>query len=332
MQIYIPAKPATHIPVIDISTMRGDDFSARKKTAWEVHKACRETGFFYISGHGVSASLIDAQFEQARQLFALPHEQKLALHQRHSPTGQGFNGIGDQRLDSQDPHAEIAPVDLKEGFHCGLEVPDDDPWAKAGWRGYGHNQWPASLPAFRTQTLTYIDAMREVADCVVSLLALSLDLPADWFAELYEPPNLMVRMLGYPPHLPGTPVNQLGAGAHTDWGAVTLLAQDDVGGLEVRTVEGEWIAARPIPGTFVVNLGDLMPRWTNDLYRSNMHRVKNVQIGRWRYSIPFFYNPRPTARIACLPGCADADNPPRYEPCTSGEHIAEMARRAVNYS
>jgi isopenicillin N synthase-like dioxygenase len=164
-------------------------------------------------------------------------------------------------------------------------------------------------------------------------MALSLDLPEDYFLPYYDIPTTTLRLVRYPPHPTHADANQLGAGAHTDWGGITLLAQDNLGGLEVLTVEGEWTAAAPIEGTFVVNLGDLMQRWTNDLYRSNMHRVKNNNsLHHNRHSVPFFYSPRPTARIECLPTCTDAEHLPKYIPCTAGDHRAEMFRRSYGFA
>ena len=162
----------------------------------------------------------------------------------------------------------------------------------------------------------------------MSLLALSLELPENYFAPFYREPSRTMRILRYPPHPAAARANQLGAGAHTDWGGVTLLAQDDLGGLEIRNAADEWIQATPIPGTFVINLGDLMQRWTNGVYRSNMHRVKNNSSSEDRYSIPFFYSPRPDSRIECMPTCSDAAHPPKYPPCTAAEHTYEMFRRS----
>jgi isopenicillin N synthase-like dioxygenase len=163
------------------------------------------------------------------------------------------------------------------------------------------------------------------------MLALSLDLPENHFVPFYDMPGTTLRLLRYPPHPKAALANQLGAGAHTDWGGVTMLAQDDLGGLEVRNVENEWIQAVPVPGTFIINLGDLMQRWTNGLYRSNMHRVRNNSSTQDRYSIPFFYSPRPDSRIECLPTCTDETNPPQFAPCTAAEHTYEMFRRSYGF-
>ena len=322
MIVYTPPRPAKTIPVVDLA---GGDAASR------IHQACRETGFFYIESHGVPQALLDAQFVCARRFFALPLQQKLRLHMKNSASTAGYEPIGGQALDSQDACARKAPPDLKESFYMAMELPDEHPWAQRKIRGFGHNQWP-DLPGFRTQMLAYQAAMRALGDRVLATIARSLELPENFFAPYYDWPGTTLRLLRYPPHPRAALANQLGAGAHTDWGGITLLAQDELGGLQVRNIEGEWIQARPIPGTFVVNLGDLMQRWTNGIYRSNMHRVKNNSSSEDRYSMPFFYSPRPDSRIECMPTCTDAAHPPKYPPCTATEHTAEMFRRSYGFS
>ena len=332
MIVYTPPRLPKTIPVVDLAGSFSSRLDDRTQVAWEIHKACRETGFFYVSNHRVPQALIDAQFECARRFFALPLERKMAIHMTNSPSTAGYEPIGGQILDSQDAASEKAPPDLKESFYIAMELPDDHPWAQKRIRSFGHNQWPEALPGFREQMLAYQSAVRELGDRVLAMLALSLELPEDYFVPFYDMPCTTLRLLRYPPHPAAALANQLGAGAHTDWGGVTMLAQDDLGGLEVRNVADEWIQAAPIPGTFVINLGDLMQRWTNGLYRSNMHRVRNNSSTEDRYSIPFFYSPRPDSRIECLPTCADAEHPPRFEACTAAEHTYEMFRRSYGYS
>lgn len=322
MILYTPPKPADKIPVIDL---------AANNAAWEVHKACRETGFFYIANHGISPSLIEGQFAWSKRFFDLPLADKLAIHLKKSRSAAGYAPIAGQALDSQNANAKASPPDLKESFAFAEELPDDHPFAAAGLRGFGNNQWPQHLPGFREHMLSYQAAMRKLGDRVLSLVAASLSLPENQFASHYDVPMPNVRLLKYPPQPRDAEFNQIGAGAHTDWGGVTLLAQDNLGGLEVVNVAGEWLEAAPIEGTFVVNLGDLMARWTNGLYQSTMHRVRNNKSDRDRYSIAFFYSPRPTAVVECLPTCTDADRPPRFPPCTVGEHIDEMFRRSYGF-
>jgi isopenicillin N synthase-like dioxygenase len=328
MIIYTPPKPADHIPVVDLAGSFADDAAARRAVAWEIHKACREAGFFYVKNHGIPDAMVTNQFARAREFFDLPLERKMRIHMTKSKTMVGYEPVGVQVTDSQDAKAKASPPDLKEAFFIGAEIDDDHPYAGKAIRGYGFNQWPEGLTGFRDDVLAYHAAVSGLAMRVINLIALSLELPADYFAPMFDMPNTTLRMLKYPPQPADAAFNQMGAGAHTDWGGVTLLAQDGVGGLEVRNAAGDWIRATPIPGTFVVNLGDLTARWTNGLYNSNLHRVMNNGSGRDRYSIVFFFGPRPSALIEALPTCVSADRPARFPPCTAQEHVNEMFRRS----
>jgi isopenicillin N synthase-like dioxygenase len=328
MIIYTPPKAAEDIPVIDLAGSFSDASEAHRQIAWEIHKACRETGFFYVANHRVSDALIARQFDWARRFFDLPLERKMAIHMTKSPTMVGYEPLGVQVTDSQDEKAKASPPDLKEAFFIGTEIGPDHPYAGKAIRGYGSNQWPDGMPGLREDVLAYHAAISDLSMRVVRLIALSLDLPRDYFDPMFDMPNTTLRLLKYPPQPANAAFNQMGAGAHTDWGGVTLLAQDGIGGLEVRNAAGDWIRAKPIAGTFVVNLGDLIKRWTNGLYSSNLHRVMNNQSGRDRYSIPFFFGPRPSSVIEALPTCVGEDRPALFPPCTAQEHVNEMFRRA----
>jgi isopenicillin N synthase-like dioxygenase len=306
--------PLGHIPVISLAQTSAD-------IARQLRTACSAHGFFYVADHGVPAALLAAQFDWAARFFALPDPAKNAVHHRNSKARRGYEGTGAQTLDAG------ARPDLKESFYCGVHYADDHPFVQAGLTAYGANQWPAELPGFREQCETYISAMLALSERLMRDIARSLDLPADYFDLAMQEPMATLRLLRYPPHPPGASADQFGAGAHTDWGAITILAQDDAGGLEVQEADGTWIAARPIPGTFVVNLGDMIPRWTNGLYRSNPHRVINRGSGRDRYSMPFFYDPNYHARIEPVPGTVAPGEAPLFTPCTAGEHLAEMYRK-----
>lgn len=331
MLIYSPPKPATSIPVIDLAdTFDGGD-AARQRAAEAIQNACRQTGFFYIANHRVPADLIAGQFAVAKRFFDLPLADKMAIHMKKSPTTAGYEPIGGQTLDSQDKKAEKAPPDLKESYYCGLEVAPDDPRFARPLRPYGYNQWP-ELPGFRDQMLSYYDAMSGLGAHLLRLLARSLEMPEDWFAQFHAPASATLRLIKYPPQAKDAKFNQIGAGAHTDWGGITILAQDDVGGLEVQTVDGSWIEGKPIPGTFVINLGDLMARWTNGVYNSNMHRVKNNNTDRDRYSVPFFYGPYPTSTIEAIPSCVGTGQEKRFATCTAAEHMKEMFQRSYGYA
>jgi isopenicillin N synthase-like dioxygenase len=330
MHVYTPAEPPSRIPVLNLSRVTQPGGMA--DAARDMHRACRETGFFYVSGHGVPQILVRQQFAHAQTFFGLPLAEKMQLHMKLSPTAAGYEPIGAQVLDSQDKTAEKGSPDIKESFYIGREISESDPLWQRRQRGYGHNQWPAGLPDFRAQMLAYHRALTLLGERILSVLAVSLELDADWFAPFYNPGSAVLRLLHYPPHPAKAGVNQLGAGAHTDWGGITILAQDDAGGLEVQTVDGRWIQAPPIPDTFVINLGDLMARWTNGIYRSNFHRVKNMNPDRDRYSVPFFFSPFPDSRIEPMPTCVAADRPQQFATCTAAEHMLEMFRRSYDYA
>ena len=326
MVFYTPPKTADHIPVIDFANAFSPELAKREAVAWEIHKACRDVGFFYLAEHGVAQTMIDAQFEAARQFFALPRSTKEAIDLAKSKSGFGYEPMSGQTLDVG------TPPDLKEGFQCGMEIPDDHPYVLRGLGRYGLNQWPdESLPGFRAQCLAYHAAMMDLSRKLLSIIALSLDIEENFFYPITEMPIATLRMLHYPPQRVDAAPNQLGAGAHADWGLVTLLAQDSVGGLEVCNAAGEWIKAPPIAGTYVVNTGDLLQRWSNDMYKSNMHRVLNRNdSGKSRYSIPFFQDGDNDAMVSCFASCRDSEHPAKYPECNIGEYLNMKIRETYH--
>lgn len=332
MILYTPAKPAVSVPVINFSGAWSDDAGQQHEVAQAIHRACREIGFFYIANHNVPDTVCSDAFANSQRFFSLPEKDKLKLDMRASPANAGYEPIGGQQLDSQDASAEKSPPDLKESFYIGLDLPDEHRWSVGRIRNYGHNQWPDSLPGFRDSMLRYYTSVRTLGDRVLAMLALSLGLADNWFAPHFQMPSSTLRLIHYPPQPDDPAFNQIGAGAHTDWGGVTILAQDDMGGLEVQNIAGEWIAAPPIPNTFVINLGDLMARWTNGIYSSNMHRViNNRNPGKDRYSIAFFHGPRPDVKIAPVPGSVDDERAQLFPPCTAADHMKEMFERSYGY-
>lgn len=312
MIAYTPPRPARTLPLVDLA-------QPPSQVAAAIRTACVDTGFFYVANHSVPQEVLDAQFAVARAFFALPAAAKDAVNWRHSPCRRGYEGLATQVLD------DGSPPDLKESFYVGRDLGPAHPYVQRGLANHGPNLWPPAFAPLRAPTEACFRALEALARRLMAHLAESLELPADWFAPMLVEPMPVLRLLHYPPQPAQAAPNQLGAGAHTDWGALTVLAQDEVGGLEVRNVAGEWIRATPLPGTFVVNLGDMIQRWTNGIYRSTLHRVLNAG-DRDRYSIAFFFNPDATARVECLPTCHDAAHPPRYPACTVGEHIEEMYR------
>jgi len=317
MLIYTPPSTAKVIPVIDLSGSFSDRLGDRKAVAWEVHKACRDTGFFYISNHQVPQDLVDRQLACAREFFALPLDQKLAIDVAKSATMRGYEPMASQTLD------DGSRPDMKEGFMAGV----DGAQSYVSNGDYNSvNQWPESLPSMKAQTVEYIAAMTKLGKHLLSVLALSLELPEDYFAEGLNSPMVTTRLLHYPPQTGVGNGNQIGAGAHTDWGMLTMLFQDDVGGLEVRNADGEWVRAPHIPGTFVINLGDMVPVLTNGLYQSNMHRVLNLSPDRHRHSVPTFFDPNFHYRIKPIESDT-AGVATKFNETTVGQHIADMYAR-----
>jgi isopenicillin N synthase-like dioxygenase len=315
------------IPIIDLNMALASGGVRSADVAQQLRAAATATGFFYIQNHGINADLLRQQFELTRELMGLPLATRQALSARHSKTMRGFTALGAQTLD------ESARPDLNECFYCGMAYPPDHPYVLAGYQTYGGNQWPSEIPQAAAQCETYIQALLALSRRLMQLLALSLHLPETYFDASSQSPMVTLRMLRYPPHPPDANERTFGAGAHTDWGALTLLAQDAHGGLEVALPGGRWLAVPPLSGTFIVNLGDMMPRWTNGLYRSSLHRVRNTMSGgAARYSIPFFYEPDYLARIEAVPGTLAAGEKPLFEACTAGEHLKQMYQKTYRLS
>ena len=321
MIVYTPPKPADSIPVIDLGPSFSDDLDVRKAVAWEIHKTARDTGFFYISNHGVSQQMMDGQLNLARSFFALPAEEKLKVDAKHSTCMRGYELPGVQTLD------DGSPPDLKEGFLIGCDLDEDHPYVRQGVPNCGANQWPAQPDKFRATYEAYVAEMFRVGRHLMSLIALSLDLPEDYFVEALEEPLFNSRLLRYGPQPENAAFNQIGAGAHTDWGMITILLQDSVGGLEVENAAGEWISAPPIPGTFIINLGEMVRVLTNGLYHANMHRVLNNHSGRDRFSVPTFFDPNYFYKVSCATTCLPESGKPDFEETTVGGHIADMYRK-----
>lgn len=250
------------IPVIDIGGLQSEALSDRQAVARAMGEACSGIGFFYITNHGIAEDLIADTFAQMQRFFDLPLAAKQRVSLAQSGISRGYEAIGLQTF-----NAGEAP-DLKESYYIGVERGDRDPLVQAQTPNHGPNQWPAQLPGWRQAIERYFVALLALSRQLMRGLALSLDLEETAFDAVGNDPMPLMRLLHYPPR-PVSPLShQPGCGTHTDWGAITILAQDDRGGLAVQTTEGQWIEATPMPGTLVVNLGDMMARWTNDRYQS----------------------------------------------------------------
>jgi isopenicillin N synthase-like dioxygenase len=302
------------IPIIDFAPMLGSDAAAKHALAAELRHACTEIGFFYIRNHGIPQDLIDATFAECPRFFGLAAEDKMRIHVRHSVNNSGYTPLLEENTDP------TAKGDLHEAFDIAHELPESEPDRAQVARYYGANQWPEGLPGFRDVIETYYRAMHGLGARLFSAFALALDLPEDYFAPLANRPTAVMRIVYYPSQSGVIDPQQIGIGAHSDYECFTILAQETVPALQVRNQQGRWIDAPPIRGTFVINIGDQMARWTNDIFASTLHRAVNTS-GRARYSIPFFLGSNHDTLIEALPGCVSADRPAKYPPVRAGDYV-----------
>jgi len=311
----------TSLPIIDMATYRAGGAVAKAELVAQIASMSRSLGFFYLINHGVSDALVEQQLDWGRRFFDLPLEQKQAIDFRRLPVHRGYEPMAQQTLQAG------AQPDQKEAFSLGRDLEPDHWLLRKGAPFEGPNQWPASAPgfdaaAFRTQMEGYRDAMIGLGRELCDLIALSLDLPEDYFAEALSEPNASVRLLHYPPQTSAAAADRFGCGAHTDWGFITILLQDDCGGLEIEVAGEDWLKATPIPGALIVNLGDMVVRLTGGRYASNVHRVLNTAPGRDRYSVATFFSPHAFYTVECVPTCAS--EPGRLEPISFADHINAM--------
>ena len=305
------------IPVIDIGPLR--DGSDPMGVARALNEASQEVGFLYVSNHGVAEDLLSATREAAFSFFHRSSEAKrqVAVSDKH----RGFLGQGGAKMQAG------AKPDLKESFIFGYEddngvTPEDHPLR-------GANRWPSDLPALRDQARGFFAAAHDVAHHLMRGFALGLDLPEDVFLKTTKAPLSRASFVYYPAQDADLGMDQFGVGPHTDFGVLTVLSQDDVGGLQVQDLDGHWVTAPPIPGTLVINVGDLLARWTNNAYRSTPHRVVNSS-GQERLSLVLAYDPEPDTAID--PRCLFGDDvETTFEPITCGDYLVRRFAKAFAY-
>lgn len=301
----------TDIPIINVEDLlegRGGEADVVEA----IGRACRQIGFFYVSGHGIPPRVVDAIFRHAADFFAAEPPVKQAVRYTGTSGNRGWVPLGGETLDPG-----TAP-DLKECFNIGLELAEDDPELVAGKPFRHRNPWPA-LAGFRPAMLDYFGRAHRLGRELHRAFALDLGVDRSFFDDKLDRPMAVLRLLRYPGDVVPVAPDQMGAGEHTDYGNLTLLATDSVGGLEVRTRAGDWIKAPTVPGALLCNIGDCVMRWTNDVYVSTPHRVVSPR-GRDRYSIAFFLDPNPDSLVACLPGCVK-EGAPKYAPVLAADYL-----------
>ena len=314
-------EPLPTIPMIDAAQPDEHMLAA------EIGRAARGVGFFYLTGHGIDLATITAVFAGAAGFFALPNEIKERQSIKRSPHNRGYVAMKGESLDPG------KAADLKEAYNIGLDLAADDPRVARGEAFRGVNLWP-ELPNWRQSMLAYYDAVWALGRRLHHGIALDLGVERDFFDDKFDAPMAILRLLHYPPQPANAGAAEIGAGEHADYGSITLLMTDEVGGLEVKRRDvsseaGGWIAAPHIPGAFICNVGDCLMRWTNDVYVSTPHRVVN-RGGRERYSVAFFLDPNPDAVVACLPTCVSAARPARYPPVKGADYL--RSRLDATYS
>ncbi len=324
----MPASTLIDIPLIDFAPFLVDhpsseDFQAQQQVAKDIFRACHEVGFLYLKNHGISQGAIARTFYQSRAFFDLPLAEKQAVAWANEFSNRGYVGMERERLD------ESQPGDLKEAFNVGKEISKTDAVENPA---LVLNRWPTGHDAFQQTVTDFFEVCAVEAERVFRAFAIALSMPPDYLVERHQTHGYTLRLLRYPPLGAQPKPGQIRAGAHSDYGTLTLLFQDNVGGLEVLSAQGEWVAAPAIPGAVLINTGDLTQRWSNDVFRSTKHRValpEGDEVKDDRYSIAFFCQPDADAEITCLPTCQSEDNPPKYPPIASGDYL--LSRLQATY-
>lgn len=317
----------SEIPILDVASLYGEDEEAIRATAATLRTYLEKIGFLYIVGHPIARADVEAVREASRQFFALSEEQKSTL--KIDKNFRGYLAFAGSTIVTSSV-AKVSKPNQSESIFFMHEIAGDDRRALAGEPLQGPNQWPdeAMLPGFKGAIERYVEAMGTLGRKMVGAIARSLDLPADSLDRYFEDPTTFLRLLHYPtqPREEGL----FGSAPHTDYGFITLLSQDDVGGLEVKNKAGDWVPAPPVPDSFVMNVGDILARWSNDQFVSTPHRVIN-RSGRERYSQPFFFDPSMDEMIETLDVCVPAGTQPKYEPVLYADYLMERIDKNYHY-
>jgi len=301
------------IPVIDFAPFVSGTMTDQQQVADQIHAACHDVGFLYLVNHGVDLALVERVFAQSEAFFSLPFEIKQRYGWTDATSNRGYIGVNTEQQELG------RPADWKEAFSIRQETAMTQ-----------QNPWLEDRPEFRDTMLQFYEACRQAAAQILQAFAIALQLPPQFFSQKHGQ-NYTLRLLHYPPLTDALKPNQLRGGAHSDYGTITLLFQDAMGGLEIQDASGQWIPAPSIPDAVLVNIGDLMQRWTNHEFRSTLHRVINPVDGRShrsRYSIAFFCHPNPDTEVTCIPGCQSAERPALYAPILAGDYILERIQWA----
>ncbi|HZS82271.1 MAG TPA: 2-oxoglutarate and iron-dependent oxygenase domain-containing protein [Stellaceae bacterium] len=322
----LPEAQDEEIPILDLGPYRAGAAGALPRLAGELRHALAEIGFYFIRNHGVEQGLIDRVFGEAARFHAMPLERKLAL--KINEHNIGYLPMRAATTRHSTLNANNKP-NLNEAYFVKRDLPPDHPDVVAGKRFRGANLWPDDLPGFRETVVEYCAALERLALSLLPVYACALDLPPDFFREAFDEPQFTLRISHYPAQ-EVVAENEFGLAPHTDTSFMTLLAQNRIPGLAIRTRAGRWIDAPAPAGAFLVNGGDMLRRWTNDRFLATPHRVINRSGGE-RYAIPFFFDCRIDFPIVCLPSCTGPDNPPRYPPTSYMDYMSWYQRQNYDH-
>ena len=314
------------LPIVDLAGLghaaAGNDLARLSTLGGAFDEACRAFGFCYIVNHGVEQGLIDRAFAMSAAFHALPLEEKQQI--KINAAHRGYMGMASSLIVTSSIEKAIRP-NLSESFMLMHEIAPEDEAHPLD----GPNQWPARPAGFREAVGAYDSALQRLSRQMTHMIAVALGLPPEGLDAHFERPTTFLRLLHYPPSPPDAGDKQYGSAPHTDYGFITILAQDQQGGLQVRGPDNLWIDATPLRGAFVVNIGDMGSRWTNGRWPSTPHRVIN-RSGGDRYSMPYFFDPNADVTVACLASCCSPDRPARFEPVRYGDYL--MMRIDANYA
>ena len=322
----------TEIPVIDLGS-QFENSDAETRIVEQIDLACRRSGFFAVRGHGIPEKVIDHCWQVSHDFFALSEEEKLKVKMPFAGYPYGFAAMEEETLSRS--RGEQAPPDLKENFSAGPKTsPPAEISADEALFVFSENQWPQEPPDFQQAWETCYEAMSLFSGRLMKLFALALKLPQNYFEEYLRQPISALRANHYPALLKTPLEGQLRAGAHSDYGSLTLLFQEEgLSGLEILNRQKEWVPVKPCKPNIIVNLGDLMERWTNGHWVSTLHRVvtpdSKKASSHSRMSLAFFQQPDWDARIECLPTCVSPDETAKYPVVTSGRHLMERFHSTV---
>lgn len=310
------------IPIIDVADLSNPDRDKRLLVALRIREACERVGFMYIKSHGVPRDTFRGMYDAAATFFDLPIDEKMKVDLAQYSRHRGYCPAGVLSSDINNPGA----IDLQEGYEVSVETPENDPDYLAGNPMYGPNIWPARPATFREAATAYLAEMVRLGKLLFRGFALSLGLGERWFDDKITKPMGQLRIIKYPEQIGPVDPSKIGIGAHTDYECFTILSQSEAG-LQVQNFQGRWISAPLVEDALVINIGDCLQRWTNDVFRSTVHRVVNLS-GRERFSLAFFFGANYDANIECLPTCQDEARPPKYEPVKAGEWTIRNIRAA----